>query len=112
MEVGDPTDLEVRIEVLSRDGVAIDGCAGCCSSNGVAPDPLTARVRAGRAFRVHQESLRSASRARVYVVADFVDPIERRPTLVTATASEARVVGLENPNALRAPAGALFQTPR
>jgi ABC-type phosphate transport system ATPase subunit len=46
---------------------------------------------------------------RVYVVADFVDPIERRPTLGDSYRVEARIVTWENPNALRAPAGALFQ---
>jgi HlyD family secretion protein len=46
---------------------------------------------------------------RVYVVADFVDPIAKRPTLGDSYRVEARVVTWENASALRAPAGALFQ---
>jgi HlyD family secretion protein len=46
---------------------------------------------------------------RVYVVADFVDPVERRPTLGDSYRVEARIVTWEQASALRAPAGALFQ---
>jgi len=46
---------------------------------------------------------------RVYVVADFVDPVEKRPTLGDNYRVEARIVVWERPEALRAPAGALFQ---
>ena len=46
---------------------------------------------------------------RVYVVADFTDSEEKRPTLGDSYRVEARVVTWENPQALHAPAGALFQ---
>jgi HlyD family secretion protein len=46
---------------------------------------------------------------RVYVVADFTDPPEKRPTLGDSYRVEARIVVWENADVLRAPAGALFQ---
>jgi len=46
---------------------------------------------------------------RVYVIADFADPVEKRPTLGDNYRIEARVVVWEGKNVLRVPAGALFQ---
>jgi HlyD family secretion protein len=43
------------------------------------------------------------------VIADFTDPLERRSTLGDSYRVEARIVTWENKDALRAPAGALFQ---
>jgi HlyD family secretion protein len=109
MEVGDPTDLEVRIEVLSRDGVAIKPGARVMLEQWGGPEPLTARVRLVEPSAFTKISALGVEEQRVYVVADFVDPIERRPTLGDSYRVEARIVVWENPDALRAPAGALFQ---
>ena len=46
---------------------------------------------------------------RVYVVADFVDAFDRRPTLGDSYRVEARIVTWEGANVRQAPAGALFQ---
>jgi HlyD family secretion protein len=46
---------------------------------------------------------------RVYVVADFVDPPERRPTLGDAYRVEARIVVWEAQEVLKVPAGALVR---
>ena len=109
MEIGDPTDLEVRIEVLSRDGVGIQPGARVLLEQWGGPQPLTARVRLVEPSAFTKISALGVEEQRVYVVADFVDPIERRPTLGDSYRVEARVVTWENPDTLRAPAGALFQ---
>ena len=109
MEVGDPTDLEVRIEVLSRDGVAVKPGARVILEQWGGPEPLAARVRLVEPSAFTKISALGVEEQRVYVVADFTDPIERRPTLGDSYRVEARVVTWENPDALRAPAGALFQ---
>jgi HlyD family secretion protein len=109
LEVGDPADLEVRIEVLSRDGVAIKPGARVMLEQWGGPEPLQARVRLVEPSAFTKISALGVEEQRVYVVADFVDPIEKRPTLGDSYRVEARVVTWENPNALRAPAGALFQ---
>jgi HlyD family secretion protein len=109
LEVGDPTDLEVRIEVLSRDGVAIHPGARVILEQWGGPEPLTARVRLVEPSAFTKISALGVEEQRVYVVADFTDPLERRPTLGDNYRVEARVVTWENSAVLRAPAGALFQ---
>jgi HlyD family secretion protein len=109
LEVGDPTDLELRIEVLSRDGVAIRPGARVILEQWGGAEPLTARVRLVEPSAFTKISALGVEEQRVYVIADFVDPIERRATLGDNYRVEARIVTWENANALRAPAGALFQ---
>lgn len=109
MEVGDPTDLEVRIEVLSRDGVAIQPGARVRLEQWGGSDPLTARVRLVEPSAFTKISALGVEEQRVYVVADFTDPLEKRLTLGDSYRVEARVVVWESAAALRAPAGALFQ---
>lgn len=109
LEVGDPTDLEVRIEVLSRDGVAIQPGARVLLEQWGGPEPLAARVRLVEPSAFTKISALGVEEQRVYVIADFIDPLERRPTLGDNYRVEARVVVWEKPDTLRAPAGALFQ---
>jgi len=109
MEVGDPTDLEVRVEVLSRDGVAIKPGARVMLEQWGGPQPLEARVRLVEPSAFTKISALGVEEQRVYVVADFVDPVERRPTLGDSYRVEARIVTWEGTNVLQAPAGALFQ---
>jgi HlyD family secretion protein len=109
MEVGDPTDLEVRIEVLSRDGVAIRPGARVILERWGGDVPLNARVRLVEPSAFTKISALGVEEQRVYVIADFTDPIEKRPTLGDSYRVEARIVTWEKPDALHAPSGALFQ---
>lgn len=109
LEVGDATDLEVRIEVLSRDGVAIRPGARVILEQWGGPEPLAARVRWVEPSAFTKISALGVEEQRVYVIADFTDPIERRATLGDAYRVEARVVIWEEVSTLQAPAGALFQ---
>jgi HlyD family secretion protein len=109
MEVGDPTDLELRIEVLSRDGVAVRPGARVMLEQWGGPEPLQARVRLVEPSAFTKISALGVEEQRVYVIADFIDPVEKRPTLGDSYRVEARIVTWENDQALRAPAGALFQ---
>lgn len=109
MEVGDPTDLELRIEVLSRDGVAMQPGARVMLEQWGGVEPLSARVRLVEPSAFTKISALGVEEQRVYVIADFVDPVERRPTLGDSYRVEARIVVWENADALQAPAGALFQ---
>lgn len=109
MEVGDPNDLEVRIEVLSRDGVAIVPGARVLLEQWGGAQPLNARIRLVEPSAFTKISALGVEEQRVYAVADFVDPVELRPTLGDSYRVEARIITWENANALRAPAGALFQ---
>ncbi len=109
LEVGDPTDLEVRIEVLSRDGVAIKPGARVMLEQWGGAAPLAARVRHVEPSAFTKISALGVEEQRVYVIADFTDALEKRPTLGDNYRVEARIVAWEDGAALRAPAGALFQ---
>ncbi len=109
VEVGDPTDLELRIEVLSRDGVAIRPGARVMVEQWGGPRPLTARVRLVEPSAFTKISALGVEEQRVYVVADLVDPVEQRPTLGDNYRIEGRIVVWEGRGVLRVPAGAVFQ---
>jgi HlyD family secretion protein len=108
LEIGDPTDLEARIEVLSRDGVAVRPGARVILEQWGGPEPLTARVRLVEPSAFTKISALGVEEQRVYVIADFTDPVERRSTLGDNFRVEARIVTWEG-DVLAAPAGALFQ---
>jgi HlyD family secretion protein len=109
LEVGDPADLEVRIEVLSRDGVAIKEGGRVILEQWGGAEPLAARVRHVEPSAFTKISALGVEEQRVYVLADFTDPLAKRPTLGDSYRVEARIVVSENPAALRAPSGAVFQ---
>ena len=109
VEVGDPADLEARIEVLSRDGVAIAPGARVMLEQWGGPEALNARVRLVEPSGFTKISALGVEEQRVYVIADFVDPVEPRVALGDNYRVEARIVIWEKADALRCPAGALFQ---
>lgn len=109
LEVGDPTDLELRIEVLSRDGVAIRPGARVMVDQWGGEQPLEARVRLVEPSAFTKISALGVEEQRVYVIADFVGPVEQRPTLGDSYRIEARIVTWEVPKAITVPSGAVFQ---
>lgn len=109
VEVGDPTELEARIEVLSRDGVAVQPGARVLIEQWGGPEPLEARVRLVEPSAFTKISALGVEEQRVYVVADFIDPLSKRLTLGDNYRVEGRIVLWEGKNVLRVPAGALFQ---
>jgi HlyD family secretion protein len=112
MEVGDQTDLEVWVELLSRDGVAVRPGARVLLEQWGGPTPLEARVRLVEPSAFTKISALGVEEQRVYVIADFVDPVGQRPTLGDNYRVEARVVLWEGRQVLQAPVGALFQRGR
>lgn len=109
LEVGDPTDLEVVIEVLSRDGAAIaPGTAVELEQWGGGP-PLLARVRLVEPAAFTKVSALGVEEQRVNVIADLVAPPEQRRSLGDAFRVEARIVMWQAERALKVPAGAVFR---
>lgn len=109
VEVGDPTDLEARIEVLSRDAVNIKPGARTELVKWGGDDALRGRVRVIEPSAFTKISALGVEEQRVNVIVDFLDPLDRRPTLGDAYRVEARIVSWESSEVLKAPAGALFQ---
>jgi HlyD family secretion protein len=109
VEVGDPTDLEARIEVLSRDAVAIRPGARVQLEQWGGREALNARVRGVEPAAFTKISALGVEEQRVNVIMDLTDPLELRPTLGDAYRVEARIVTWESERVLQVPAGALFQ---
>ncbi len=109
LEVGDPTDLEAKIEVLSRDGVAIAPGARAWLEKWGGPKPLEARVRLVEPSAFTKISALGVEEQRVNVIVDLVDPLENRPTLGDAYRVEGRIVTWNSNDVVKVAAGALFQ---
>lgn len=109
LEVGDPTDLEVLVEVLSRDGVRIKPGARVWLDRWGGDEPLEARVRWVEPSAFTKFSALGVEEQRVNVIADLTTPPEERSSLGDGFRVEARIVTREDASVLKVPGGALFQ---
>lgn len=109
MEIGDPADLEVRIEVLSRDGVAIQPGARVRLEHWGGEVPLEARVRRVEPAAFTKISALGVEEQRVNVIADLITPADDRRNLGDGYRVEAQIERARRDDVLRAPLGALFQ---
>lgn len=109
LEIGDPSDLEAIIEVLSRDGAAISPGAKVELDQWGGGPPLEGRVRLVEPAAFLKISALGVEEQRVNVVVDFVTPYEQRRNLGDNFRVEARIVVWESDNTLKVPAGALFR---
>jgi HlyD family secretion protein len=109
MELGDPRDLEIEIDVLSADAVRIRPGAEIHLEHWGLSKPLTARVRLVEPQAFLKVSALGVEEQRVNVIADFVDPPEARARLGDAYRVEARIVVWKGEDVLKVNAGALFR---
>jgi HlyD family secretion protein len=109
LELGEPADLEVEIDVLSRDAVRIAPSAKVLLEHWGGDAPLVARVRLIEPAAFLKVSALGIEEQRVYVIADLVDPPAKRARLGDAYRVEARIVLWESDDVLKVPAGALFR---
>jgi HlyD family secretion protein len=112
VQVGDPADLEVTIEVLSRDGAAIAPGAKVELEQWGGSGLLEARVRLVEPAAFTKVSALGVEEQRVNVIADLVTPFAQRTNLGDNFRVEARIVVWEADQALKVPAGALFRRGR
>ncbi len=109
LEIGDPADLEVVIEVLSRDGAALTPGTPVELDQWGGPQPLRARVRRVEPAAFTKISALGVEEQRVNVIADLVSPPEERRGLGDGFRVEARIVVWEAEAVLKVPSGALFR---
>lgn len=109
MELGDPTDLEIVIEVLSRDGAAIKPGASVELHHWGGETPLDANVRLVEPAAFTKVSALGVEEQRVNIIADLVTPADQRPGLGDRFRVEARIVVWDSPKTLKAPTGGLFR---
>lgn len=109
MELGDPRDLEVEIDVLSADAVRIPPGAEVRLEHWGSAKPLAARVRLVEPQAFLKVSALGVEEQRVNVIADFIDPPETRARLGDAYRVEAKIVVWKGDDVLKVNAGALFR---
>jgi HlyD family secretion protein len=109
LEIGDPADIEVVIEVLSRDGAAIQPGTKVEFEQWGGSRPLLGRVRLVEPAAFTKVSALGVEEQRVNVVADLTTPLNERQNLGDNFRVEARIVVWEANEALKVPAGSLFR---
>ncbi len=110
LEIGDPFDLEVVVDVLSSDAVRIlPGQVAWFEQWGGAA-PLRGVVRIVEPSGFTKTSALGVEEQRVNVVLDFIGSLSERLSLGDGYRVEARVVVWENEETLTVPTGALFRS--
>ena len=108
-EIGDPVDIEIEAEILSRDAVAMKPGDAVSIEQWGGPQPLEARVRRIEPAAFTKISALGVEEQRVYVLCDLVNPTEQAKALGDRYRVEVRVAVWHSDDALVVPAGALFR---
>ncbi len=111
LEVGDPRDLEVDVEVLSTDAVKIRPGQTMWLKHWGGEQPLSAQVRLVEPQGFLKLSALGVEEQRVHVIAQFEEPFELRKTLGDGYRVEAEIVIWEKEDVIKVPTGALFREP-
>jgi len=110
LEIGDASDLEVVVEMLSRDGAAIAPGASVSLEQWGGPTALEGRVRLVEPAAFTKYSALGVEEQRVNVVVDITSPREAWRTLGDNYRVEARVITWENAQVLKVPISGLFRS--
>jgi HlyD family secretion protein len=109
LEIGDPADLEIEAEILSRDAVAIRTGDAVEIEQWGGEQTLKARVRRVEPAAFTKISALGVEEQRVIVLCDLLDPPEAARALGDRFRVEARVAVWQEDDVLAAPSGALFR---
>lgn len=109
LELGDPANLEVEIDVLSGDAVKIHPGARVILEQWGGDHPLEARVRLVEPSGFLKISALGVEEQRVNVIADFAQVDSVPDTLRDAFRVEARIIVWEKAECLKVPNSALFR---
>ncbi len=109
LELGDPRDLEVEIDVLSRDAVKIPAGAQVLLEHWGGPKVLQGQVRLVEPSAFTKISTLGVEEQRVNVIVDLLDPEPDRVALGDGFRVEARIIVQESADVLKAPTSALFR---
>ncbi|MCO8123159.1 HlyD family efflux transporter periplasmic adaptor subunit [Stieleria sp. TO1_6] len=112
IEVGDPRNLEIEIDVLSTDAVRIETGAELTIEHWGGRSPLKGHVRVVEPGAFTKVSSLGVEEQRVNIIADFDEPPERLATLGDSYRVEARITVNQLDNALLVPNSALFRHER
>ncbi len=109
LELGDPADLEIEIDVLSREAVKIKPDAPVLLEHWGGDKPLHGRVRLVEPGAFTKISTLGVEEQRVNVIVDLIDPPQERTALGDGFRVEARIVVAEAADVIKVPTSALFR---
>jgi HlyD family secretion protein len=112
LEVGDPVDLEIEVDVLSVDAVRIREGARAIIEHWGGDEPLAAHVRLIEPSAFTKVSALGVEEQRVNAILDFDAPPPARSGLGDGFRVETRIVVEEGSDLLLAPVAALFRSGR
>lgn len=110
LEVGDPSDLEIVVDVLSSDAVRIREGAPAIVEGWGGEHPLAARVRRVEPTAFTKVSALGIEEQRVFVILDFEGDPKTRPGLGDGFRVEARITVWSAESVLVLPLGALHRS--
>lgn len=109
VEIGDPSDLEIVVDVLSADAVKIEPGQAVVIEEWGGREPLAGRVRRVEPFGFTKISALGIEEQRVNVIIDLVGPPESWIRLGHGYRVEARIVLWEGEDLIALPLSALFR---
>lgn len=109
LEIGDPSDLEVEAEILSRDAVAIRPGATVTIEQWGDETPCQGRVRRIEPAAFTKVSSLGVEEQRVLVLIELIQPPESARALGDRFRVEARIATWHKDEVLTVPASALFR---
>jgi HlyD family secretion protein len=109
LEVGDPTDLEMEIDVLSTDAVRIRPGAKVLVEHWGGAGTLNGLVRTVEPSAFLKVSALGVEEQRVNIIANFIDPLAQRETLGDGYRVEAKIIVWQANDVLKVPSGCLFR---
>jgi HlyD family secretion protein len=110
MELGDPTELEIEVDLLSTDAVRIKPGDRVIIDDWGGDMPLEGRVRLVEPFGYTKVSALGIEEQRVNVIIDFVSPQSDWQSLGHGYRVETRVVVQDRKNVITIPVSALFRS--
>jgi HlyD family secretion protein len=109
IEVGDPRDLEIAIDLLSADAVKVQAGQRVIVDGWGGDRPLEGRVRLVEPFGFTKVSALGIEEQRVNVIVDIVSPRDEWARLAHGYQVEAAIVLVDRESALKVPLTALFR---
>ncbi len=110
LEVGDPAQLEVEVDLLSADAVKVSRGTRVLFERWGGDAPLEGKVRLVEPVGFTKVSALGVEEQRVLVIVDFASPRERWIRLGDGYRLEASFILWEAGDVLQVPAGALFRS--
>lgn len=109
LEIGDATDLELEIDVLSSDAVKIRSGHRVIIEHWGGAHPLRGVVRLVEPSAYTKISALGVEEQRVNVIIDIADPVEKRESLGDGFRVEVKIIVWSADDVLKVPSSALFR---